>query len=391
MVPEGWREGRVSDLVKNLESGVSVSGEDRPLAIGEYGVLRVSAVTYGVFDPAATKVILPHNKEKAKCNPKVGQIIISRSNTDKMVGASAYIEKSYPYLYLSDKLWQTVSKPEASMCWLSYILASKHTRSILSNLATGTSGSMKNIAKSEFFNLKVSIPPFPEQKKIAEILSTWDQAIAATERLLDNSRQRKKALMQQLLTGKKRLPGFEGEWDNSTLTQHCSVATGKKDLQNKIENGEYPFFVRSNNIEKIDSYSFDGEAILIPGDGRVGEIFHYINGRFDFHQRVYKLSDFEGLLGLFIYYYLQAFFKAEAIKNSVKATVDSLRMPVFTGMRIKLPILAEQQFIVDVLSCSDRDVQVIAQRLNSLKKEKKALMQQLLTGKRRVKVDKEVA
>ena len=187
------------------------------------------------------------------------------------------------------------------------------------------------------------------------------------------------------------MPGFEGEWENSILTEHCSVTTGNKDLQNKVENGEYPFFVRSSNIERIDSYSFDGEAILIPGDGRVGEIFHYIDGKFDFHQRVYKLSDFEGALGLFIYYYLKRFFKAEVIKNSVKATVDSLRMPVFTGMRIKLPSLEEQRQIVDVLSCSDKEIQAITQRLYLLKQEKKALMQQLLTGKRRVKVEADAA
>lgn len=250
---------------------------------------------------------------------------------------------------------------------------------------------MPKINRSDLNAVRIVLPPLPEQKKIAQILSTWDQAISATERLLENSQQRKKGLMQQLLTGKKRLPGFEGEWENSILTEHCSVTTGNKDLQNKVENGEYPFFVRSSNIERIDSYSFDGEAILIPGDGRVGEIFHYIDGKFDFHQRVYKLSDFEGALGLFIYYYLKRFFKAEVIKNSVKATVDSLRMPVFTGMRIKLPSLEEQRQIVDVLSCSDKEIQAITQRLYLLKQEKKALMQQLLTGKRRVKVEADAA
>ncbi|MBR9904836.1 MAG: hypothetical protein GYB15_14010 [Gammaproteobacteria bacterium] len=248
-----------------------------------------------------------------------------------------------------------------------------------------------SISQQDVKSLKFPLPPVLEQKKIAQILSTWDQAITASERLLENSQQRKKGLMQQLLTGKKRLPGFEGVWERSTLTQHCSVVTGNRDLQNKVEGGKYPFFVRSSNIERIDSYSFDGEAILIPGDGRVGEIFHYINGKFDFHQRVYKLSDFRGALGLFIYYYLKRFFKAEVIKNSVKATVDSLRMPVFTGMLIKLPSLEEQQSIVGVLSCSDREVQAISERLDLLKQEKKALMQQLLTGKRRVNVDTEVA
>lgn len=78
-------------------------------------------------------------------------------------------------------------------------------------------GIIKTITKAVLNNFKIFWPPLPEQKKIAQILSTWDNAISATERLLENSQQRKKALMQQLLTGKKRLPGFEGEWSTVKL------------------------------------------------------------------------------------------------------------------------------------------------------------------------------
>jgi type I restriction enzyme S subunit len=308
-----------------------------------------------------------------------------------MVGKAIRVPRDAAGSLLNQNLVKLI--PKASKITNQYlyeILKNRRFISYLSALVRGNANQV-SISLSDIFSFRFVLPPLPEQKKIAQILSIWDKAITATQRLLENSQQRKKGLMQQLLTGKKRLPGFEGEWENSILTNHCSVVTGNKDLQNKVEDGEYPFFVRSDNIERIDSYSFEGEAILIPGDGRVGEIFHYINGKFDFHQRVYKLSDFEGAQGLFIYYYLKRFFKAEVTKNSVKATVDSLRMPVFTGMRIKLPSLVEQQSIVDVLSCSDREVQAITRQLNLLKEQKKALMQQLLTGKRRVKVETEAA
>ena len=227
MVPEGWEEGRVGTLLISLEAGVSVNGEDRPLQIGEKGVLKVSAVSYGKFDPSAAKVIEREELKRAKTIPKAGQIIVSRSNTEKLVGASAYIDKDYPDLFLPDKLWQTVSKPDSNMKWLSYILAATRTRYTLSNLATGTSGSMKNITKGELLGLKISIPSLPEQTKIAQTLSTWDKAIATTEQLLNNSRQQKKALMQQLLTGKKRFPGFEGEWKEMRLGNLFSRVTTK--------------------------------------------------------------------------------------------------------------------------------------------------------------------
>src|SRR5690606_5340154 len=150
-----------------------------------------------------------------------------------------------PELFLPDKLWQTIPKPDANMKWLSYVLSSEPVRYTLSNLATGTSGSMKNITKGEFLSLKIAIPPLPEQKKIAKILSTWDKAISTSERLIDNSTQQKKALMQQLLTGKKRLldesgKRFEGEWEEVKLSEIAQITMGsspKSDAYNDMGDG----------------------------------------------------------------------------------------------------------------------------------------------------------
>ncbi len=91
-----------------------------------------------------------------------------------------------------------------------------------------------------------------------------------------------------------RFPNFLGEWEVKKLGEVCDVTTGNKDTQNKVDDGLYPFFVRSNTVERINSYSFDGESILTSGDGvGVGKNFHYINGKFDFHQRVYSLRNFK--------------------------------------------------------------------------------------------------
>ncbi len=174
-----------------MESGVSENGEDRHFSSNEKAVLKVSAVTYGSFNPFAAKVIDIEELDRATTNPKQGQVIISRSNTESLVGASAYIERDYPNLFLPDKLWQTVPKANADMKWLSYILASSHVRYMLSNLATGTSGSMKNITKGELLGLKILIPPSVEQKNSSRALSTWDKAISTAEQLLTNSQQQK--------------------------------------------------------------------------------------------------------------------------------------------------------------------------------------------------------
>ena len=390
MVPEGWKISTLGDVCgNNLQTGPFGS----QLHANEYEADGVPVLMpkdlngFRADTSSAAKISVERARDLSKHRLSKGDILFSRRGD---VTRFALIDETSAGSLCGTGCLKATPGEQHSPEFLSYFLQKHWVRKWLEQNAVGQTMPNMNTAILSELPLMVA-GSRQEEDTIAQILSTWDQAITATERLLENSQQRKKGLMQRLLTGKKRLPGFEGEWESSTLTKHCSVATGNKDLQNKVEDGEYPFFVRSSNIERIDSYSFDGEAILIPGDGRVGEIFHYIKGKFDYHQRVYKLSDFKGALGLFIYYYLKRFFKAEVIKNSVKATVDSLRMPVFTGMRIKLPSLKEQQSIVDVLSCSDREIKEISRRLDLLKQEKKALMQQLLTGKRRVQVDTEAA
>ncbi|MGB1091689.1 MAG: restriction endonuclease subunit S, partial [Oceanobacter sp.] len=222
-------------------------GKDRKIEPNEMAVLKVSAVSYGVFDSAAAKVVDGEELGRAKTNPKQGQIIISRSNTEELVGASAYVDADHPDRFLPDKLWQTVPKLDSDMKWLSYVLASDHSRYTLSNLATGTSGSMKNITKGELLGFKVLIPPLPEQKKIAQILSTWDKAITTTEQRLTNSQQQKKALMQQLLTGKQRLldqngERFKGEWLRNSLKDLVEIIYGKSPKEVVSPTGSYPIY-----------------------------------------------------------------------------------------------------------------------------------------------------
>ncbi len=91
-----------------------------------------------------------------------------------------------------------------------------------------------------------------------------------------------------------RFDEFQDEWKENFLGELADITTGNKDTQNRIDDGQYPFFVRSQAVERINSYCFDGEAILTSGDGvGVGKNFHYINGKFDYHQRVYCLNNFK--------------------------------------------------------------------------------------------------
>ena len=151
---------------------------------------------------------------------------------------------------------------------------------------------------------------------------------------------------------KLRFKNAEGaeftSWVTSFIGDECKITTGNKDTQNKIDGGKYPFFVRSQTVERINTYSKDCEAILTSGDGvGVGKNYHYINGKFDFHQRVYCLYDFSNqLLGKYLYIYFSNYFFDRVKRLSAKNSVDSVRMDMISKMEIKLPSLVEQTKVV---------------------------------------------
>ncbi|RRN48025.1 restriction endonuclease subunit S, partial [Streptococcus suis] len=149
-------------------------------------------------------------------------------------------------------------------------------------------------------------PTLPEQEAIGTFFSTLDRQITLHQRKLDTLKEQKKTYLKLLFPAKGqtkpalRFQGFEDDWEEVKLGEVADIKTGSRDVQDAVENGEYPFFIRSEEVLKINTYSYDGEAILIPGEGRLGEIFHYVEGKFDYHQRVYKISDFKYCNALFI-------------------------------------------------------------------------------------------
>lgn len=240
--------------------------------------------------------------------------------------------------------------------------------------------------RNDIHDLKCVIPSVEEQKHIAEALSDVDIMISSLEKLIAKKKVIKQGAMQELLTGKKRFPGFVGAWKTIRLGDVSKIRTGDKNNEQKTDDGKYPFFVRSQQVERINTYSYDGEAILVPGEGNIGQIFHYINGKFDWHQRVYKISDFhEFICGKYIYYQMKFSFGEHALKNTVKATVDSLRLPTFENFEILVPpTVEEQNNIALALSEMDKEIEALEQKLAKARQIKQGMMQQLLTGKIRL-------
>ena len=231
--------------------------------------------------------------------------------------------------------------------------------------------------------LNIAVPNIQEQTKIASFLSAVDEKISQLTQKHELLSQYKQGMMQKLFSQQLRFKADDGsefgEWENSYIGNECKITTGNKDTQNKVDDGLYPFFVRSQTVEKINSYSMDCEAILTSGDGvGVGKNYHYMNGKFDFHQRVYCLYEFsERLIGRYLYIYFSNYFYDRVKRLSAKNSVDSVRMDMISKMEIKLPCLEEQTKIANFLTAIDQKIEVVAQQIEQAKTWKKGLLQQM--------------
>lgn len=166
-----------------------------------------------------------------------------------------------------------------------------------------------------------------------------------------------------------RFPEFTEEWERKRFKDVCNITTGNKNTQDKSDDGIYPFYVRSQIVERINSWTFDGEAILTAGDGvGVGKVFHYSTGKIGVHQRVYILSDFK-CDGKYLYSYFAGNFYNRVKRMSAKNSVDSVRMEMIADMPISLPSNEEQKKIGHLLALLDERIATqnkIIEKLQSL-------------------------
>ena len=259
---------------------------------------------------------------------------------------------------------------------------------------------LRHITKSDFEDIRISVPKdIAEQRRIAQALTALDEIIAATNEKLEQMKAYKKGLMQQLFAnstiggGKSlninhlkipslRFPEFanEKEWEEKMVKDICSIGTGKSNTQDQVKEGIYPFFIRSEHPVRSNKYLYDCEAVITIGDGKIGQVFHYVNGKFDLHQRCYKMSDFRGVDGKFFFYFFSAYFYERAMRMTAKATVDSVRLEMISDMPISLPTLPEQRKIALCLSSMDETINAYTEKADLLAQYKKGLMQQMFAN-----------
>lgn len=199
-IPKYWNIGKLKYYWISVESGVSVNAADRPIDNpAQYGVLKTSSVSKFIFNPHEHKQVNNDEYSRVTCPVTADCIIVSRMNTPDLVGACGYVEKTYPNLFLPDRLWQISFKNDVSAKFIWYYLNNKMVRSYISSLSTGTSSTMQNISQGQFGNISVCLPDSNEQKEIADYLDAKcaeiDKLIAKKDQLVKELESYKKSLI----------------------------------------------------------------------------------------------------------------------------------------------------------------------------------------------------
>ena len=256
-----------------------------------------------------------------------------------------------------------------------------------------------NITDNAFFSLKILLPPLDEQEKIAEILSTWDEAINLTINLIESKKQFKKALMQNLLTAKIRFLQFKDEWRAIKLSEICDISTGTSKSR-FIGDGKFYIVDMGSitqdgllNLTKTTNLNQDfldfGDLVMPKDDIGGGKIIGKVavidkDNTYVLSDHIFRIKTIEN--SNFLAYLINSDLINKKIRREVSGTAQlGLSKRTIENLKIKLPNLKEQQKIAEVLTACDDEINLLNLKLENLKKQKQGLMQKLLSGKVRAR------
>lgn len=406
MVPEGWlikTIGEVADVKggKRIPKGHQLTDENTG-----YPYIRVTDMIDGGVDMTSIKYV------PADVAPKIARYRISKEDIFITVAGTLGLVGEVPVELDGANLTENADKLTNIKCNKRFLLEVLRSPIIQKPIdEEKTQNAQPKLALRRIKEFAIPYPPLPEQKKIAQILSTWDKAITTTEQLLHNSQQQKKSLMQQLLTGKKRLLNksgvrFSGEWKFQSISQIS------KRIQRKSDGEDHPILTISSLsgfVRQDERYSryMAGESVKNYILLKKGE-FAYNKGNSKTYEFgcIFDLDSYKSGLVPHVYVcfklhqglshrYFKYLFEADYLKPQLGALVNTgvrnngllnIKPAEFMNTKVPVPCLDEQEQIADVLHASSETINKLQLKLDALKQEKKALMQQLLTGKRRVLV-----
>lgn len=241
------------------------------------------------------------------------------------------------------------------------------------------------INKSDFERIKLAVPPLGEQRKIAEVLGVWDLAIAKQVQLVERLTQRKRALMQRLLTAKLRLPGFSAPWKELKINKITSIKKGEQvNKEVLFSNAKYP--VINGGITPsgyLDTYNTKANTITLSEGGNSCGYVNFMTTPFWSGGHCYTINVKDGINNLFIYQLLKNNEKY-IMSLRVGSGLPNIQIKDLGNLKFMIPAYQEQTAIAEVLTAADREIELAQAKLELYRRQKRGLMQQLLTGKKRI-------
>ena len=406
-LPQDWKTARVKNILDynhHYPIGDGDHGSIKPEMYQDEGIpyLRVQNLSWG-FDINYDNLVYISN-EINQANGK--SILIPKdiliAKTGATVGKMAIVPESMKQANTTSSVGKvTINHNQFNHKYFAYLFSSSMFQEQIKEKAYQKSA-QPGFNIDDLVEFTIIIPPIDIQNKIASYLdkktTKIDAIIAKNEELIRLLEEKRVALINQVVTkglnpdvamkdsGVDIIGNVPSNNNIVRLKFLCDIKTGDKDTVNRNPDGQYPFYVRSPIVERIDTYSFDGEAVLMAGDGvGAGKVFHYATGKFDYHQRVYNLHNFKHVLPKFIYYYMSSLFSIEIEKGSAKSTVDSVRLPMLEDFLISFPSIEEQQEIIDYLDHEitkiNETLTKVTENINLLEEYKTSLIHHVVTGK----------
>jgi type I restriction enzyme S subunit len=395
-IPEEWDCDPLAD-VSFVQTGLAKGRKNlRNATVLPY--LRVANVQDGFLNLNDVKEIEVENHDVERYLLKSEDVLFTEGGDfDKLGRGTIWKDEIVPCLHQNHIFAVRCNKRFLLPFFLSAVASSPYGRRYFI-LSSKQSTNLASINSTQLKSFPIPLPPLSEQLKLAEILSTWDEAIEQTRKLIDAKKRRKKALIQQLLSGRRRLPGFSDPWNELTLGDLF-------DERIECNNYHLPLLaitgsrgvILASEIERKDSSTVDKSRYKRIAPGDIG----YNTMRM--WQGVSAVSSLEGIVSpayticipkdTVDVRFMGYLFKFRPIVNLFRrysqGLVDdtlNLKFHNFAQIKVRIPILPEQRRISEILSAADNEIKALEEKLSALEKQKRGLMQKLLTGEVRVKL-----
>lgn len=382
-IPSDWEVKELGDLTSLCTNGFVGKAKESYDETGD-GVLYIQGynVTEGGFNlKGIKKVTQAFHKKNNKSNLKDSDLLTIQTGD---IGVTTIVPKELEGSNCHALIISRFNLEVAFPLFYCHFFNSGMGRRILKTIETGST--LKHLNVGDMVNIKLPLPPLPEQKAIAQVLSTADAAIQTTEKLIAQKELLKKWLMQQLLTGKKRLKGFDGDWKEYQLKKLCKISKGEQ--LNKIElhkTGKYPSY--SGGITPsgyTDDWNTSENTIIISEGGNSCGYVNFITTKFWCGGHCYALLDLFNSINLSFLYQILKYHEPQIMKLRVGSGLPNIQKKDIENFTVYLPFFKEQIAIARVLQAADTEISLLKAKAEKLREQKKGLMQVLLTGKKRL-------